>query len=68
MPQLAHKTQPKRPAAWAMYNPTKAVTEDAMAKAPGPTDDEIERIAQWYAEREFGRFAIESDYYDKTIN
>ena len=73
MQHLAHTTQ-QRPRAWAIYSPAKAILErvEAQAFAPwandtGPTDDEINTMAEWYSARQFGAFTIESDAFDKEI-
>ena len=73
MPQLHTRNQP-RPDAWAVYTPAKAIIEQIEAQTfapwasePGPTDDDICAMADWYAACQFGAFAVESDSYDKEI-
>jgi len=74
MPQLALKTQPRYPSL-AAYRPIKAIIDESAALAsapwanePGPTDAEIEQMAEWYAAQQFGAFAVESDSLDKEIS
>lgn len=61
MPQLAHNYKPTD---YQLINHITAMVNLGMWVG-SHVDTEIERMAEWYAEREFGALAIESDALDK---